>query len=201
MGSAEFHVMRKPTMSAVKNFSELSAILSKLEISGVYLFIGNGAKLQYGNMEQVRASLQPVLNSISNQHGGSRGWMAVYGGDTYDPANPCLGSCMHYVKTQFSPYILSVQGWPEVDNFVDFVLKYEEQRDQKGNIVYGGVLDNKTLLGGTSIYLGEDFRSILSGVVNISARGRIGTVELDFARHVGLNVIDVSPADAAREYN
>ena len=45
------------------------------------------------------------------------------------------------------------------------------------------------------------FRSILSGVVNISARGRIGTVELDFARHVGLNVIDVSPADAAREYN
>merc|ERR1712113_758832 len=142
-------------------------------------------------MEQVRSSLQPVLNNISNLHGGSRGWMAVYGGDTYDP----------YVKTQFSPYILSVQGWPEVDNFVDFVLKYEEERDQKGNIVYGGVLDNKTLLGGTSIYLGEDFRSILSGVVNISARGRIGTVELDFARHVGLNVIDVSPADAAREYN
>ena len=48
---------------------------------------------------------------------------------------------------------------------------------------------------------GDDFRSILSGVVNISARGRIGTVELDYARHVGLNVIDVSPADAAREYN
>ena len=193
--------MTKPTMSAVKNFSELSAILSKLEISGVYLFIGNGAKLQYGNMEQVRASLQPVLTNISQLHGGSRGWMAVYGGDTYDPSKPCLGSCMHYVKSQFSPYILSVQGWPEVDNFVDFVLKYEEQRDQKGEIVYGGVREDKTLMGGTSVYLGDDFRSILSGVVNISARGRIGTVELDYARHVGLNVIDVSPADAAREYN
>lgn len=193
--------MTKTTMSAVKNFSELSAILSKLEISGVYLFIGNGANLQYGNMEQVKSSLQPVLSNISNQHGGSRGWMAVYGGDTYDPANPCLGSCMHYVKSQFSPYLLSVQGWPEVDSFVDFVFKYEEQLDQKGRIVYGGVSEDKTLLGGTSIYLSEDFRSILSGVVNISARGRIGTVELDYARHVGLNVIDVAPADAAREYN
>ena len=192
--------MTKATMSSVKNFSELSGILSKLEISGVYLFIGNGAKLQYGNMEQVRSSLKPVLTNISNLHGGNRGWMAVYGGDTYDPANPDLGSCMQYVKSQFSPYLLSVQGWPEVDNFVDFVLQYEEKRDQKGQIVYGGVLEDNTLLGGTSVYLGEDFRSILSGVVNISARGRIGTRELDYARHVGLNVIDVSPADAAREY-
>ena len=193
--------MTKATMSSVKNFSELSGILSKLEISGVYLFIGNGAKLQYGNMEQVRASLQPVLTNISNLHGGSKGWMAVYGGDTYDPANPCLGSCMHYVKSQFSPYLLSVQGWPQVDSFVDFVFQYEEKRDQKGEILYGGVLADNTLLGGTSVYLGEDFRSILSGVVNISARGRIGTVELDYARQVGLNVIDVSPADPAREYN
>merc|ERR1711874_660536 len=100
MGESLREVMTKTAMSAVKNFSELSGILSKLEISGVYLFIGNGAKLQYGNMEQVRSSLKPVLTNISNLHGGNRGWMAVYGGDTYDPANPDLGSCMHYVKSQ-----------------------------------------------------------------------------------------------------
>lgn len=189
-------------MSVIRSFSELSSILSKLEISGVYLFIGNGAKLQYANMDQVKTSLEPVLSNISNLHGGSRGWMAVYGGDTYDPTNPCLGCCMHYVKTEFSdpPYLLSVQGWPQVDDFVDFVLKYEEKKDERGNIVYGGVVENKSLLGGTSVYLGEDFRSILSGVINISAMGRIGTAELDYARHVGLNVIDVSPADAARKY-
>ena len=187
-------------MSAIKTFSELSAILSKLEITGVYLFIGNGAKLQYANMEQVKSSLAPVLTNITNTHGGSHRWMAVYGGDTYDPARPCLGCCMHHVKSEFSPYILSVQAWPEVDQFVDFVLKYDEVKDTNGDVVYGGVLDNKTLLGGTSIYLGEEFRSVLTGVVNISARGRIGTVELDYARHVGLKVIDVSPADAARQY-
>ena len=44
---------------------------------------------------------------------------------------------------------------------VDFVFKYSEVKDDKGRIVYGGVLDNKTLLGGTSIYLGEEFRSYL----------------------------------------
>ena len=185
-------------MSVLKNFSELAAKLSELNISGVYLFIGN-ARLGYANMEQVKSSLDPVLSSISAQHGGSRGWMAVYGGDTYDPANPCLGSCMHHVKTKFSPYLLSVQGWPEVDQFVDFVLRYEQRLDEKGQIVYGGVKDDATLLGGTSVYLGAEFRSVLSGVVNISARGRIGSQELEFARKMGIKVVDVSPADQARQ--
>ena len=185
-------------MSVIKNFSELSAKLSELNISGVYLFIGN-ARLGYANMEQVKSSLDPVLSAISAQHGGGRGWMAVYGGDTYDPANPCLGNCMHYVKTKFSPYLLSVQGWPEVDQFVDFVLRYEERLDDKGRVVYGGVKDDATLLGGTSVYLGAEFRSVLSGVVNISARGRIGSQELEFARKMGIKVVDVSPADQARQ--
>ena len=60
------------------------------------------------------------------------------------------------------------------------------------------VKDDVTLLGGTSVYLGAEFRSVLSGVVNISARGRIGSQELEFARKMGIKVVDVSPADQAR---
>ena len=61
---------------------------------------------------------------------------------------------------------------------------------------YGGVdAGSGRLTGGTAVYLGDDFRSVLTAVVNIDARGRVGGQELAFARKVGLEVIDVRPAD------
>ena len=177
----------------VKNFSEISTIISNLNIGAVYLFIGNGKKLQYANMEQVMGSLRPVMTKLDNVHGSMK-WMAVYGGDDYDPKNPDLGACMQFIKKEFKPTIMSVQSWESVDDFVDYVYFYEEQLDETGKDVYGGVTssDNQVkLIGGSEVYLGQDFLSVLSGVVNISAMGRIGTQEIEYAKSVGLNVLDV----------
>jgi len=190
------------TATVVKNFSEISSIISNLKIAAVYLFIGNGKKLQYANMEQVKVSLRPVLTNLDNLHGPQK-WMAVYGGDDYDPQNPDLGACMQFIKKEFKPTVISVQSWDSVDDFVDYVYFYEEQFDETGRHVYGGAstsCDNQVkLVGGSSIYLSQDFLSVLSGVVNISAKGRIGTQEIEYAKSVGLNVLEVAPADPRRQ--
>ena len=71
---------------------------------------------------------------------------------------------------------------------------YEEEKDSNGRILYGGVSDDGGLLfGGSKIYLGQEFRKILNGMINVDARGRVGKAEVEFARDIGINVIDVVP--------
>ena len=48
------------------------------------------------------------------------------------------------------------------------------------------------LVGGSKVYLGEEFRALLTGIVNIDAR--VGTEELEFANKVGVKIIRVEPA-------
>jgi len=81
---------------------------------------------------------------------------------------------------------------------VDTVWRYQEEVDTAGKTVYGGVAEGERggglLLGGTAHYLGPDLRPLLTGVVSIDARGRVGSQELQFARENGVPVIDVQPA-------
>ena len=68
-------------MSTINTMEELSNLLTKLNISAVYLFIGNGANLQYANMDNVKTVLGPTIEHLDRKHGAG-GWLAVYGGDT-----------------------------------------------------------------------------------------------------------------------
>ena len=169
-------------MATIKSMQELSSIISKLGVTGIYLFIGNGAKLQYKDMTQVKAGLVPVLDQIESLHGPG-GWLAVYGGDTWVEEKPDLGACMHLIKQVYKPTILSVQGWEEKDNFVDYVYIYEEEKDETGRVLYGG-LRNGQLVGGSRVYLGHQFRGWLTGVVDIDSKGRVGTQELEYAKNI-----------------
>ena len=185
-------------MTTIKTMAEFSSMLPKLNISAVYLFIGNGAKLQYANMDKVKTVLAPAMESLDKKHGAG-GWLAVYGGDTWVEDKPDLGACMHWVKQVYKPYMMAVQAWEECDEFVDFVYKYEEEKDEQGRTLYGGVKDGK-LVGGSKVYLGEEFRRVLTGIVNIDARGRIGTQELAFAWQVGVDMLMVGPAEPRYSY-
>ena len=133
--------------------------------------------------------------------------------------------------------LLAVQGWDEVDDFVDYLwrwnclnmlwyiyirlkrialhcrwtfidlfnlysfeTRYPEEKDEDGRTLYGGMKDG-ALVGGTKVsqfnnsilsgiftpmfwspqvYLGSDFRSLLTGMVSIDARGRVGMQEVSF---------------------
>ena len=180
-----------PFSTSLQNVEDVAIIMSNKSIDSAYLFIGNGAKLQYKDMNQVTQKLSPILDNLEMAHGRGK-WLAVYGGDTFVEESPDLGAVMAFVKKNYEAPLLSIQGWPEVDDFVDYILRYEEEKDSTGRILYGGVRDG-ILIGGTKIYLGPHFRKILTGVINVDARGRIGRAEVAFAREIGINVIDVLP--------
>ena len=123
-------------MAFISTMEEFSNIVNKLEISAVYLFIGNGAKLQYDNMEKVKTVLGPVIEDLNRAHGAGQ-WLAVYGGDTWVEDSPDLGACMYWIKQVYKPYTMAVQGWMEHDEFVDYVFIYEEEKDDEGKTLYG----------------------------------------------------------------
>ena len=178
---------------SVKDFNDVTKMMSKKNIEAAYLFIGNGPKLQYKDMAEVAQKLSFHIDKIQSSHGPGN-WLAVYGGDTFVEDSPDLGAVMAFVKKTYQVPLLSVQGWSEVDDFVDYVMLYDEEKDSNGSVVYGGVFDGK-LYGGTKIYLGAEFCKILGGVVNVDARGRVGRTEVAYARDIGLRVIDVIPLE------
>ena len=52
-------------------------------------------------------------------------------------------------------------------------------------------LQNDIPIGGTKIYLSEDFQRIMTAVINVDSRGRVGTQEIEYAKTKGLNLINV----------
>ena len=146
----------------------------------------------------MRSVLGPVVQKLEEKHGKGK-WLAVYGGDTALLEKPDLGACIEWMKQDFSPLVMSVQGWEECDNFVDFMFRYEEEKDAKGRTVYGGVIEGQ-LVGGSKVYLGETFRTLLTAVIDVDAKGRVGSQELEFAKEKGLKIVRVAPANQRFTY-
>jgi len=183
---------------AVRNFSELSEIIARTGIVATYLFVGNGAKLQYKDMDAVRQTLVEFGDTLEKEHGRGR-WLGVYGGDTFIEKSPDLGAAMHFLKSRFSSPLLAVQGWDEVDDFVDYLWRYPEEKDENGRTLYGGVKDG-VLVGGTKVYLGSDFRSLLTGIVSIDARGRVGVQEVEYAKQQKVPLVELRPLQPKNSY-
>ena len=185
------------------NYDDLEKLIRKKGITGIYLILGNGRGPQYRCMEQVKSSLRPVMQEIDKNHHGM--WLAVYCGLPYYPDCPDIATCMEHIKEEYKPYILSVQSRREKDHFVDFVYKYENIRDREGRLVNklelcGKLTHRWNFLAVLSNYIGPWFLDhLVYGVVNIDSAGPIGDMELESAREAGLKILQVAPADPARD--
>ena len=84
-----------------------------------------------------------------------------------------------------------MQCWPEVDSHVDYLWKYSKQIDGNGRTIYGGI-ENGQPIGGTSIYLSENFKNILTGVIDVDSKGQIGPQEVEYAKLIGLTVTKIT---------
>eukprot|EP00960_Hanusia_phi_P022368 661761-Hanusia_phi.AAC.2 len=63
-----------------KSTQELKQLCSSYK--HVHLFLGNGPRLQYEDVEEVWRSLAPVLDELDVAAGGADCWLAVFGGDS-----------------------------------------------------------------------------------------------------------------------
>ena len=62
---------------SVKDFNDVTKMMSKKNIEAAYLFIGNGAKLQYKDMTEVAQKISFHLDKIQSSQGPGN-WLAVY---------------------------------------------------------------------------------------------------------------------------
>ena len=96
---------------------------------------------------------------------------------------------MYFIKQKYNPVLVAVQCWDEFDSHIDYIWRYDNEIN--GKIIYGGFDENGIPIGGTGIYLSEEFREIITAVIDIDSRGRIGPQEIDFARSKGLKIIHI----------
>ena len=85
----------------IKCLTEFKKLLTYHEIKNTYLFIGNGAKLQYKNMEDVKIKVTETFENLNLKNS-----LAIFGGDTYKKEYPDLGAVMYFIKTEFNPFLL-----------------------------------------------------------------------------------------------
>ena len=181
--------------SVLNTVNDFRRILNLHNIQKVCLFIGNGPRLQYKDLDSVKNHVSRAIETTLNikpepEVTDCTSWLLLFGGDTFVEDKPDLGAVIHYVKRKYNPIVVSVQCWPEYDDHVDYVWKYPEVLN-KGRIVYGGIDGKGNLLGGTSVYLSEDMRKLLTYVFNVDAQGRVGAQEKEFAISQKLNVVNI----------
>ena len=207
IASYHLHLGRQyQVMCAVlKSFHDFQRLLLVRKIEFVCLFIGNGPKLQYQDLDAVKLkvseAIEKTLNPIAKYgdriENSDHTWLALYGGDTFVEDKPDLGSVIHFVKQKYNPILVSVQCWDELDSHVDYVWKYPKVVTD-GRVVYGGFNEMGNPVGGTDIYLGNEVMKLLNAVFNVDARGRVGSQEKEYALGKKLNVvhIDALPKNA-----
>ena len=59
----------------LSSFQDLTVYLREEKIQDVYLFIGNGARLQYKELSKVCETLYPIVKTFKKP------WLAAFGGD------------------------------------------------------------------------------------------------------------------------
>ena len=76
------HCRLRSTMTTqpriLSSFQDLTGYLREENIEDVYLFIGNGARLQYKELSKVCESLYPIVKTFKKP------WLAAFGGDRWD---------------------------------------------------------------------------------------------------------------------
>jgi len=189
--------------TTVSGFWDLMKKIEELEVTGVYIVLGNGRGPQYRSMDQVFSSLEPVLRKIKKEHGNSK-VLFVYCGIPYIEESSDIAKCMRHIKREFDPCILSVQPRMKKDDFIDCIYKYKNKKDENDRLVKElEVCGEKThywnFMAVLSTYIGPEFFILVNAVININSQGPIGVMELDSARKANIEIIEVAPADPLRD--
>jgi hypothetical protein len=177
------------TPKIMKSFADLTLYLNANSIKDVYLFIGNGARLQYKELNKVCDSLKPIVK------GFKKPWLAAFGGDSCIEDRPDLGAVMKRLKDEFQMPLLAVQCWKEFDSHIDLVYQYPRvEYEENKSLSWGGLTKEGKIVGATAIYLSDEWMKndeFTITVVNVGSKGRVGTQEIAYARSQNLRMLEI----------
>ena len=176
---------RGETVVKLDNIQTLASVAQ--QHSRIYLLIGFGAGLQYANPKQ---AISDVVSFIQAEgHHGST--LLIFGGDHADPVQPDVGYIAQQVKQSLIKHdqptqVASVQSWPEVDAFVDYVFPCPRafNDDIPPRELWGGVFKGQPVAA-TQCYLSAELRALLSAVICVGG-GEIARQELAYALERGV---------------
>lgn len=196
-----------PARAKPQELATEADVLKVLEGKAAVLFLGHGAKGQYADLYDVRSSVDVIVQRLDRTY-GSGGWVAVFGGDNYNPEKPDVAYVLKYLKEKHGTKLFAVQSdivvpWGGVDSHVDYVHYVPTDQapvlDAAGNaVIENGKAKMTTFWGGfaggeakgpTKFYLGRAFTEgahpVLKEVVAIGS-GPIGKQEALYARARGI---------------
>lgn len=78
------------------------------KFDAVYSFTGHGSKNQLKDISEISENLEDLVNDLNKMHGAGK-WLAVYGGDPYNPEKPDIGFIMEHLFRKHKIKILAVQ--------------------------------------------------------------------------------------------
>lgn len=171
------------------SFRDLTDYLREENIKDVYLFIGNGARLQYKELSKVCETLYPIVKTFKKP------WLAAFGGDSCIEDRPDLGAVMKRLKEKFNMPLLAVQCWNEYDSHVDIIYLYPKvSYEESSSLTWGGVTKEGKVVGGTAVYLSDEWiknDAFNLTVINVGSKGKVGTQEIAFAKSKNLTMIEI----------
>ena len=106
-----------------------------------------------------------------------------------------MGAVMKRLKDKFDMPLLAVQCWQEYDSHVDIVYLYPKVAyEESSSLTWGGVTKEGRVVGGTAVYLSEEWMrndAFNLTVINVGSRGKVGTQEINFAKSKNLTMIEI----------
>jgi hypothetical protein len=180
--------------------ADLARVLSRYPAR--VFFAGHGSKSQYGDLDELRKQLDQIAARMNGKYGRGK-WLAMFGGDSFNPEKPDIAFAMKYLEDRHGVPLLAVQsdvvkGWGGIDRHVRYVFwvptAYVPLRDSAGQpviengkpkmvIVWGGFKDG-VAVGPTSVLLDK---GVATEMVALGG-GPIARDEYNYAQSIGLPV-------------
>ena len=108
---------------------------------------------------------------------------------------PDLGAVMKRLKEKFNMPLLAVQCWNEYDSHVDIIYLYPKvSYAESSSLTWGGVTKEGCAVGGTAVYLSDEWinnDAFNLTVINVGSKGKVGTQEIAFAKSKNLTLIEI----------
>ena len=102
---------------------------------------------------------------------------------------------MKRLKEKFNMPLLAVQCWNEYDSHVDIIYLYPKvSYAESSSLTWGGVTQEGRAVGGTAVYLSDEWinnDAFNLTVINVGSKGKVGTQEIAFAKSKNLTLIEI----------
>jgi hypothetical protein len=182
--------MSVPGKRQVELHSEMESLTIYDRFKARYLVCGHGAKAQFADLELVQKQLSAIKAYLDGLHGDGD-WLAVFGGDPYKPEKPDVAFVTKSLSDKgvrmFAMQSDGVRDEMPVDRYVDYVYYCPTDRDEKGDIRWGGVSKSGEPVGPTRVYLGKVLGPRLDGILSFGG-GAVAEQEKDLASRMGIRI-------------